>query len=155
MNTKVWTVISLSLIALIGCSDGGGSTAVTTPSGGITSDSSTATSGQSGAGAAGVLTLDPANGNFGSVKIGVRKGITFMVSNPPTSAISAILSGPDAKQFVVTSGTCFGAVRPSMPLPNPCTIEVLFIATSTGAKVATLDVAGSAKAGLTGTGVSN
>ena len=153
MTPKV-SVVLLSLFALIGCSGGGGSTAATTPSGGMTSDSSV-TSGQSGAGAAGVLTLDPANGNFGSVKVGVRKGITFKVSNPPTAALSAILSGPDANQFLMGGGTCFGATRPSMPLPNPCTLQVVFIATSTGAKAASLDIAGNATASLTGTGVAN
>jgi hypothetical protein len=146
----------LSLIALIGCGGDAGSKAATTPSGDVTSGSSGATSGQSGAGVSGVLTLDPPNGSFGNVKVGVRKGVTFTVTNPPANAATSVaLSGPDANQFMMASGTCFGATRPTFAPANTCTLRVMFIPTSTGAKTASLDVVGSASANLTGTGITN
>jgi hypothetical protein len=122
----------------------------------MTSGSSAVTSGQSGAGAAGVLTLDPANANFGDVTVGVRKVIIFRVTNPPTNAsFSATLSGPDARQFLITGGTCFGLTRPSLAPPNPCSMQVMFAPTSTGVKRASLDVTANATASLTGTGLTN
>jgi hypothetical protein len=122
----------------------------------MTSGSSGVTSGQSDNSVAGVLTLNPASGNFGNVKIGVRSGITFTVTNPPANApLSVTFSGPNANQFRMVGGTCFGLIRPTSVPANPCTMQILFIPTSTGPKVASVDVAGSATATLTGSGVAN
>jgi hypothetical protein len=120
----------------------------------VTSGSSEVKSGQSGVG--GLLTLNPANGDFGNVKVGVRQVITFTVTNPPANApLSPTLSGPNANQFVMSGGTCVRWIRPSSTPVNPCTMQVLFIPTSTGAKAASLDVSGNVTASLTGTGVAN
>jgi hypothetical protein len=156
MTAKTWFAVVPSLIVLIGCAGGGGSDASTKPSIDMTSDSSAVTSGQSGSSATGMLTLNPANGAFGSVKIGVRKGITFSVSNPPANArFTATVLGPDANQFVMAGGSCFGAIRPTSTPANPCTMQVIFVPTSAGPKSASMDVTGSATARLTGTGVTN
>ena len=154
-KTRVWPIVALPVIVLLGCGGDTGSNAGTDPTGAVTSGSEGG-AGLSGSVVAGVLALDPPNGNFGSVGIGVRQSIVFTVTNYTEGRFSAAISGPDANQFRLGGGTCFASPRGGTASPtSPCTLQVLMIATSSGAKTAKLAVGANTTASLTGTGVSN
>lgn len=81
---------------------------------------------------------------------------TFTVFNTgvaPTGLLASALTGTDPTQFAITTDTCTGA---DVPAGGMCSIDVVFKPTTTGAKVAVLEVtstvAGTITAGLTGTG---
>jgi hypothetical protein len=153
-KTRVWPIVALPVIVLLGCGGDTGSNAGTDPTGAVTSGSEGG-AGFSGSVVAGVLAIDPANGSFGSVGVGVRQSIVFTVTNYTEGRFSAAISGPDASQFRLGGGTCYAAPRGATSTPSPCTLQVLMIATSTGAKTAKLTVGTNTTASLTGTGVTN
>jgi hypothetical protein len=154
-KTRVWPVVALPVIVLLGCGGDAGSKATTGATGALPSGSEGG-AGLSGAGVAGVLALNPANGNFGSVRMGTRQSIVFTVTNYTAGPFSATISGPSASEFRLGGGTCFAGPRSSTAPPaSPCTMQVLLIPISTGAKTATVTVGTNTRAGLTGTVVAN
>jgi hypothetical protein len=154
-KTRVWPIVALPVVVLLGCGGDTGSNAGTDPTGAVTAGSEGGT-GFSGSAVAGLLALDPPNGNFGTVGIGTRQSIVFTVTNYTEGRFSARISGPDASQFRLGGGTCFAATRGGTDAPaSPCTLQIIMIATSTGPKMADLTVGANTTASLTGTGVAN
>lgn len=154
-KTRVWPIVALPVIVLLGCGGDTGSNAGTDPTGAATSGSEEG-AGFSGSVVGGALGLDPADGSFGSVGIGVRQSIVFTVTDYTEGPFAATISGPDANQFRLGGGSCYAAPRGATNSPaSPCTLQVIMIPISTGAKLAILSVGSNTTARLTGTGVPN
>jgi hypothetical protein len=90
------------------------------------------------------LTLTPTAQEFGSIQVGFGSIVrAFTLTNDgdlPSAAVGTALGGPNANQFVISLSDC----PQGQPLPGHtfCTVGVRFFPTSTGAKAATLTVAG-------------
>jgi len=105
----------------------------------------------------GVLTLAPTTKDFGSVAVG-QSGtpVAFTVTNAGSTDVLINhfeLSGPNFDDFVIDPGSCGPALVPT----GSCTFTVRFTPKATGARAATLTVAGTGGAptvsgNLTGTG---
>jgi hypothetical protein len=158
MKSLAWLIVAIMVpvVAGSGCSSprlhvqtGDGSTpeaAMPAPDGGADQVSS------------GGLQVSPSSADFGSVPIGQASAtVKIVVTNggaTATGSVAAVLSGPDAAQFAITSNACAGQL---LTTGSSCEIGVAMMPTSTGAKSASLGVTaspgGSVSATLGGTAI--
>lgn len=97
----------------------------------------------SGQGVSPNISVIPTSLGFGSIDIGSVSSSQFITVSNSGSAdlvVSIGLSGVDATQFNVTTGTC-ASLSPTISPASNCTISITFAPTSTGAKSATLGIA--------------
>jgi trimeric autotransporter adhesin len=114
-----------------------------------------------GLGAPTSVSVSPSPVNFGSVGNGGSATVIVTVTNTGTSLAappSFTVSGTNANQFAIQTPTATGnpacAGLTSLSAGSACTTQIRFTPTSTGAKTATLNVAGAvATVSLTGSGV--
>jgi hypothetical protein len=102
------------------------------------------------------LQVAPSVHDYGAVAIGSTAARTFTVTNATglrTGALAVSIAGADASQFATSTDSCTGAM---LNESATCTVVVAFSPTGTGAKGATLAIAGtpggSVTASLLGTG---
>jgi len=102
------------------------------------------------------LTILPATHDFGGVVTGQSAAQTFTVTNNggvASAAATSTLSGADSGQFSILGDTCGAAIPPA----GTCRVTVGFAPTTTGSKVARLNVSaspgGTAMSDLMGSGV--
>ncbi len=102
------------------------------------------------------LTLDAATKDAGDSPIGVKKDVSFTITNTGTvaSGIPAFtVTGTNMAEFVVGANTCGAPIAPAAT----CTVTVGFTPTALGARTASLKVAatpgGEVTGALTGNGV--
>jgi len=117
------------------------------------------TGGSGGAGgtAAAALSIYPNSVDYGIVAVGGTSSVqAFTVTNVGNATIgtfSVALSGSSTGEFVISGSTCISV----LPVASSCAVAMVFEPNSTGAKSATLVVAGdtaTATASLLGIGVS-
>lgn len=113
------------------------------------------------------ITVTPPGYNFGNFWIGnghsIFSAIPVTISNPgsaPLTVSSMTLTGTNAGDYVLVpqSGTC-GNLTPTIPAGSSCTVEVRFLPTSPGPKIANYNITSNATVSpalilpLTGTGI--
>jgi hypothetical protein len=90
------------------------------------------------------ITAAPASNNYGTITVGQSStSQTFNVSNPgsvATGTLAVSLVGANPGDFSLVGGTCNGA---SVGPAGACTVLVTFVPTASGARAATLRIAGS------------
>lgn len=95
----------------------------------------------------GCLTIAPAVGDFGHVKVGASSAtMVFSVANPTSETVSdlvMVVAGADAASFAIISNDC-RALAPGAR----CTVEVTFTPNATGPRTADLKVMGSGGASV-------
>ncbi len=113
----------------------------------------------SGEGVAPIATLAPAGLDFGRQTVGTRSSGHFLTvandGSAPLKLSGAAIVGADLDQFLLAGDTCTGTV---VAPGEECLLRIRFAPDSTGAKAATLRVAGGAgvlTASLSGVAVAN
>ena len=102
------------------------------------------------------LSINPTTFDFRGVGLGSSSTPqVFTITNTggsPTGVPGVAVTGPDGAMFTVLGTTCTAVLAPAAP----CTVTVLFVPTTTGARTATLEVSampgGRATAALSATG---
>ncbi len=85
------------------------------------------------------ITITPASRDYGDVAVNGTTTKTFVVGGLATrDSALAIVTGPDARQWIIQASTNLCRVDPQDP--DPCSFEVSFNPNSTGPKTATLVV---------------